>query len=137
MISRHWILFTLLSLLCYGFWGYFGNLTAKYTNAYSALFFSSIGTFAAGLICLSLLHFQPAFSAKGTMYGMLTGLATGVGTLFFIAALRSGSTAPTVFITALYPVVTLLLCVFLLNEHLTLKHVIGMVLALMAIYCFN
>src|SRR3990167_10421044 len=128
-MNRYWSLLTFISLFCYGLWGYFGNQTAKYADAYSALFFSSLGTLLAGFLCLGLLHFQPVFSLKGTLYGMSTGLATGIGTLFFISALRVGNTAPTVFITALYPVITLLLCIFLLHEHITIKQVLGIFFA--------
>jgi transporter family protein len=64
----------------------------------------------------------------------LTGVAGTLGTLFLLYALRQGGKASLVVpITALYPLVTIILAVLLLRERVTIQQGIGMALAVIAV----
>ena len=63
---------------------------------------------------------------------MGAGLAMAVGLLFFFEALGRGSAAVVVPLTALYPAITVLLSRIFLQEALTLRHLVGLALALAA-----
>lgn len=130
---KSWQFYTLLAFLSYGSWGFWGAKTSTEVGARSAIIYSSLGTLLVAILCLSLLHFKPHFSVKGFSYGMLTGLSTGLGTVFFISALRAGPPIRVVIITSLYPLVTTALLVFFFNQTLTLRIIAGIACSLLAI----
>ena len=119
--------------MLYGLWGFWGAKTSAEVGAKSANFYAALGTFAIGLLCFSLMNFKPVFTVKGMTYGMLTGAATGIGTIFFIAALRVGPAIPIVVITALYPLVSTFLMILFFNQTVTLKQLVGIIFSLIAL----
>jgi bacterial/archaeal transporter family protein len=124
---------TIASLLLYGLWGYWGAKTSSEVGARAANFYSAFGTFIIGMVCLAMMHFKPSFTLKGASFGLLTGASTGLGTLFFIQALRKGPAIPVVMITALYPLVTTFLLVIFYHQTLTIKQMLGVTLSLIAL----
>ena len=130
---KPWYGATFASLMLYGFWGYWGAKTSAEVGARAANFYSAFGTFIIGVVCLAMLHFKPAFTLKGASFGLLTGASTGLGTLFFIQALRKGPAIPVVMITALYPLVTTLLLVVFYNQTLSVRQLLGVLFSLIAL----
>ena len=130
---ENWLLTALISLVIYGFWGFFPKLAVSYINPQSALVYEIAGAAAVGLLVLSLIQFQPETHPKGILFAVLTGVAGMVGTFFYFAAERSGKIAVVVSITALYPLFTILYAALFLREPITLKQFAGMILALIAI----
>lgn len=130
---KPWHSATFLSLMLYGLWGFWGAKTSVELGARSALFYSAIGTMVIGLLCVAMMHFKPAFTVKGMGYGMLTGAATGIGTLFFIAAIRKGPAVPVVMITALYPMITTVLLLIFANQTITTKELLGICFSLIGL----
>ncbi|MEW6594320.1 MAG: EamA family transporter [Thermodesulfobacteriota bacterium] len=130
---ENWLLTALISLVIYGFWGFFPKLAVSYINPQSALVYQVAGAAVVGLLALSFIQFQPETHPKGILFAMLTGIAGILGTLFFFAAARSGKIAVVVSITALYPLFTILLAALFLREPITMKQLAGMALALIAI----
>lgn len=128
-----WYYPTFVALLLYGFWGYWGARATDIIQPLSITVYSSLGVLAAGVLALILLNFRPEISMKGGMYGVLNGLASGIGFIFFILALRKGPSIPVILITSMYPFVTLLLCMIFLKQSLSLKQSIGMLFAFFAI----
>ena len=128
-----WYYPSIISLLLYGVWGYWGTKASGLIQPLSITVYSSLGVLIAGVIALFLLDFKPEFCSKGSFYGLLNGLANGIGGIFFIIALRKGPTMPVILITSMYPFVTLLLCLFFLKQGLTLKQGLGMLCAISAL----
>lgn len=128
-----WYYPSIVSLLLYGAWGYWGAKASDLIEPLSITFYSSLGVLIAGGIALVLLGFKPEFCPKGSLYGLLNGLANGIGCIFFIIALRKGPTMPVILITSMYPFVTLLLCMVFLKQGLTLKQGLGMLFAMLAL----
>ena len=131
-----WYYSSLIALLLYGAWGYWGTRASSFINPLSITFYSSLGVLIAGLIALYLLDFKPELCAKGSTYGLLNGLASGIACIFFILALQNGPTMPVVLVTSMYPMITLILCAIFLKQGLTLKHGLGMVFAMLALVLF-
>ena len=128
-----WYLPSMVSLLLYGCWGYWGARASTLIAPLSTTFYSSLGVLLSGILALMLLGFKPELSAKGSMYGLLNGFANGIACIFFIMALRKGPAMPVILITSMYPFITLVLCMVFLKQGLTLKQGIGMVFALIAV----
>jgi len=127
-----WLLFTIAALLMWGLWGFFPKLTTGYLDPKSALVFEIMGAMTIGVIVLATLGFRPELNAKGAAFGVITGLAGACGALFFLYAVSKGNLSVTVTLTALYPLVSVILAFLILKEPITLKQGAGMVLALAA-----
>lgn len=128
-----WLAPALAALLCFGLWGFFPKLAVAHLDPRSALVYQSLGSLLVGLLVLASLHFSPAFHARGVLFAFLTGVAGVTGTLCFFAAAERGKISLVVSLTALYPLITILLAALFLKEPLTLRHLAGLVCALVAI----
>ena len=65
----------------------------------------------------------------GILSALLTGITDGLGTLFYYGATSKGPISIVVSLTALYPLITILLAIIFLYETLVLKQVIGLCFA--------
>jgi len=128
-----WFPAAFLSLLSFGLWGLFTKLSVMHIDSKSAMIFQTIGVVVIGLIMLSTMSFKPATDTKGIFYALLTGAAYGVGCLFYFFAASKGKIITVVTLTALYPLITILLAYIFLKEAVHLKQWLGIGLALVAI----
>jgi uncharacterized membrane protein len=69
----------------------------------------------------------------GITYGLLCGIATGIGTLGYFAALREQAASVVTPLTGVFPVLTVALAFVVLRERLNKVQMGGMLLALAAI----
>jgi transporter family protein len=101
--------------------------------------------FTFGLVPLILLVWRSSrIEAKGEGHntgigwGFVTGILGGVGHIAFFHALGIGGKASVVApVTALFPLITVILAVTLLRERMGTAQKIGLVLALVAIYLLS
>ncbi|MBL7032516.1 MAG: EamA family transporter [Candidatus Delongbacteria bacterium] len=131
-MTKNWLLPTLIATLCWGLWGFFGKFAAREVNENSLVLLGIIGALVVYPIYIALYHGNFMFSWREPHYylALLAGVAGGLGTLFFFMALARGEASRVVVISALYPVVTVLLSLLLLGELVTLKKIAGVLLAL-------
>ncbi|MEW6429417.1 MAG: EamA family transporter [Thermodesulfobacteriota bacterium] len=134
---KDWLPHALAALFIYGLWGFFPKLAVRSLSPASALVWEVAGALAVGIAVLAGMGFRPQYDPKGVFFAVLTGIAGVVGTLFFFAAARTGKIAVVVSLTALYPLITILLAVLLLGEQLGLRQMAGMALALAAIFLLS
>jgi uncharacterized membrane protein len=145
---KPWLLLSLATLVIWGSWGIFANLTAQYLRTYSAIFWEVAG---AALVAVIVLVFFLRFSGletdpKGITFGVLTGVTYTVGLVFLFFALRSGIGEGAVgtggrvhtilVITAMYPLIAAALNYTILNEPLNSRQLMGMILGVGAIVVF-
>lgn len=128
-----WFYWTLLAMVTFGAWGFFPKLAVNYISPASALIFQVIGGMLVGIVGLAFIHFKPETHPLGILFAVLTGITGMLGTLFYYAAASKGQIAVVVSLTALYPLITILLAVIFLHETLVLKQVIGLFFAVTAI----
>jgi transporter family protein len=133
-----WLIFAFISLMLYGLWGFFPKLaTETGMEPKSILVFETIGGALVVLMVLSFIGFRPDFNGKGFSFALIAGTAGALGSLFFLLALSRGRASVVVTLTALYPLVVIILSYFVLKEPLTLKQGIGIVLAVGAMIMFS
>ncbi|MFW3147188.1 MAG: EamA family transporter [Thermoplasmatota archaeon] len=133
-----YLIFALISLLLYGLWGFFPKLASNANiDARSILVFEAIGTLAIAFVVLFAIGFKPTFNGKGFVFALLAGIAGAVGSLFFLLALSRGKASVVVTMTALYPLVVIILSTIILKEPITLKQGIGILFALAAVVMFS
>ena len=132
---QHWLIFAFLTLVIWGFYGFFPKLTIPYMHPKSAMVFQTLGAVIVAILMLTFaLKLKPELHPKGILFAILTGITGITGAFFFLSALNAGGKASLVVtLTALYPLVTILLSFLLLHETITLTQGIGMLLAIIAI----
>jgi transporter family protein len=124
---------TLLAMVTFGAWGFFPKLAVNYISPQSALIYQVIGGLFVGIVGLAMLNFKPETHPMGILYALLTGITGVLGTLFYYAAASRGQISVVASLTALYPLITILLAIIFLHETLVLKQVIGLCFAVAAI----
>ena len=132
-----WILFSVLALLSWGIWGFLPKLALDKLDSRSIIVFEVVGSRVVGIVVLALLRFRPQIQWKGILIAVLTGVLGMLGAFFFVLAVSRGKTSVIVTLTALYPLVTIILALVFLREPITLKQGAGMVLALGAMVLFT
>lgn len=128
-----WLPAAFLSLFSFGVWGLFTKLTVLHIDSRSALIYQTIGVAFIGIVTLSMMNFKPSTDTKGLMYAILTGTAYGIGCLFYFIAASKGKIVTVVTVTALYPLITIVLAFLLLKEDVSTRQWIGIVLAMASI----
>lgn len=132
-----WILFSVLALLSWGIWGFLPKLALDKLDPGSIIVFEVVGSLVVGIVVLALLRFKPQIQWKGILIAVLTGVLGMLGAFFFVLAVSRGKTSVIVTLTALYPLVTIMLALIFLREPITLKQGAGIVLALGAMVLFT
>ncbi len=122
----------LLSLLFFGLWAFFPKLAVDYLDPRSAQLYQLPGTATVVLLGFLLSRSPLQFSARGALAAALMGATGALGSLCLFLALGKGRASIVVTLTALYPLVTLLLSFLILREPITLRQGLGMLLALAA-----
>jgi transporter family protein len=77
-------------------------------------------------------NFKIEWDLRGFSWAALGGFFAFIGFLTFFAALEQGSASTVVTLSALYPLVTILLSIAFLHERLTTRQGVGITLALIA-----
>jgi transporter family protein len=129
---KPWMGYTFLTVLTWGLWGVFSKLAANYTKPRQSILFQTAGVLAFALIVLVLEKFHVQWTTPGFSWAALGGFCAFVGFLTFFAALIDGNTSSVVVLSALYPLVTILISIAFLHERLTGRQAIGIALALIA-----
>jgi transporter family protein len=129
-----WILFSLLVVVAWGVVGLFQKLSTNYLSAEAAFVWLSVGYILLLPAMFYYADFGEPLATVPAWLGMAAGTANGLGALALFAAMRSGGKASIVVpLTALYPLVTVLLAPALFNEALTLRGITGAGLSVVAI----
>ena len=132
-----WLNISILTVLLWGIWGFLAKVSTKYINQPSAQAFSFLGGMLSMLIAFKFIGQPIQTNPRGVAAAFADGFFGALGTLCFYFALSRGAGSLTVSITALYPIVTLILAYFFLGEVITLKQGIGILFAVLSIYLIS
>ena len=134
-----WLVYSILTLLLWGGWGILSKVLGNSLTPVETQALSTLGLLP--LIIVVLLRRKKETGprpARGVAIAFLSGLLAGFGNIAYYHALKIGGAASTVTpLTALYPIVTILLAVLFLREKISLLQVAGVAIALLSIYLFN
>ncbi|MFQ6024174.1 MAG: EamA family transporter [Acidiferrobacterales bacterium] len=131
---KEWILPAFGAFLVWGLWSFIPKITVRYISARSAVIYEVLGGVIVAAIVLYSLNFRPDVHPKGVALGITTGVLGFLGALFFLFAVSKGPVSLIATLTALYPVISILLAIVVLNETITLKQGVGIILALTAMF---
>lgn len=126
-----WIYLSIITLFFWGLWGFFAKIASHYISPQAVYLWGSAGALFVTVLSL-IIGFRWEYHSAGVFYSLLAGLTGGGGVIFFYYAMKEGKVSLVVTLTALYPVVTILLSYFILKEEITLRQAVGMLFALIA-----
>lgn len=130
------ILFAALTILMWGFWGFFGKLALERGMSPIAIF---LGEVVVGVLCSLILVvlFLPTGNSlrynSWNVFGLASGAGLAFGLVFYYLALNEGQATLVVPITATYPVVSVLLSFAILGERPRLIQWIGIFLVILGV----
>ncbi len=134
-----WFLFTLVAVFSWGLWAVLSRAIGDALSAFQSQALSTLGLIPV-MIALGFGR-KPVDRGnrrRGNFNAFLAGALTCAGNVAYYHALNSGAKATVVVpLTALFPLVTVLLAVKFLNERLNSIQVCGALLSLVAIGVFN
>ena len=128
-----WFWFAVVTLVSWGIVGLLQKLSTNYISAESSLIWLVVGFLLIEPLFYpgrSVFH----YSGWSLTWALLSGVLNALGAWALFAAMKSGGKASIVApLTALYPLVVVLVVPFLLHESITLYQGAGVICALAAV----
>ena len=132
--------YIILVIIFWGVWGVFGKIATKYNHEYSVIALSYLIYPLTSLILFFLIRHEKikiSWDFRSLSFICLAAGSAILGTAFYYIALAKGNTAIVVSLCALYPAITLIFALFVLNEKLTLQQIIGIAVILIGIFLIS
>jgi transporter family protein len=133
----NWLGFSLVVVGLWGLWAFLSKVAAVQLPTGAAYLLSITGHLAVvGYLAATgglTIPWQPA----GLAAALGAGICMAFGLLYFFKALAGGAAGVVVPLTALYPMVTVILSWILLHEGFTLRRLAGVALALAAVWLLS
>lgn len=130
---RAWVIPTLLALFTWSLWAFLPKIATRYIDANSAMVYQALGAMLVGLGTLIVLRFKVQFNVPGFSLSVVIGVLGFVGVLLYLIALSRGPLTLVAPMSALYPLVAIILGFIFLQETVTPKQGVGIALSLAAI----
>jgi transporter family protein len=134
---KDWFFLAILTLLTWGFWAFLPKLATRYIDANSAMVYQVLGGVLVGVGVLVAMKFKVQFNIPGFSYGIATGLLGFLGAFFYLLAVSKGPISLVAPISAVYPMIAILMGLIFLNEFVTAKQGVGIALSVVAIYLIS
>jgi transporter family protein len=136
---KEWLPYAIASLTLWGLWGLVLKVAQRMLGEWYAVYVSSNLAVVVG-VTVVWLYYRNSVNPL-SFGGLMAFVAGSLGTLgyaFLVLSLEKGGPASIVIpLTALYPAVTAILAVLVLNEHISPKQALGVALAIVAIYLMS
>lgn len=138
-----WLLWSLATIVLWGTWGLVSKIASAGVDAYVNQLLYTAGLAPLMIFVAWTVHQQSAAGkregqTRGESWAFLTGILGGLGNLAFFQALVKGGKASVVApVTALFPMVTVLLALIFLKERLRRVQWVGLALAFVSIYLLS
>jgi transporter family protein len=134
-----WIVFALLSVVLWGGWAFVFAAASAMMSPLVALVLSTVGLIP---VCVALGFSKRTWQARrmtiGFVWGIVTGVCGALGNAAYSEAIVRGGEASIITpLTAMFPLVTLLLALAFLRERINVIQTVGIGAALIAIVLFN
>ena len=138
-----WLLWSIATIVLWGLWGLVSKVASNGVDVYVNQLLYTVGL--APLMVFvgwTVYRHSPREDAKarrkGVFWAFLTGILGGLGNLaFFLALVKGGEASIVSPVTALFPMVTVLLAVVFLRERLGRTQWVGLGMAFVAIYLLS
>jgi len=131
---QSWVFPAFLTFVFWGLWAFVPKLVIARISPFTAIVYEAIGSVIVAAIVLIFfrdkVHFTDLSSGGLAIFAGVCGM---VGVLSYFWAIKTGPVSIVITVTALYPILAILLALVFLNEAVTVKQIIGMVFALIGV----
>lgn len=129
-----WLTFSLMATGLWGMWGFLSKVAARQLPPQAVYLLAICGH----AVVIGYLWVGGGLAVPAHPWGLTAALLAGIcmafGLLCFLKALTLGTAAVVVPLTALYPLVTVILSRIVLQESISPRQLLGVVLALVAVW---
>ncbi|MCL4503743.1 MAG: EamA family transporter [Deltaproteobacteria bacterium] len=133
----NWLGFSLLAVGLWGLWGFLSKLATLQLSAGAAYLMSIAGHLAVIAFLAATGGLAIPWQPAGLAAALAAGICMAFGLLFFFRALAGGAASVVVPLTSLYPLITVVLSWAILQEDFTLRRLVGVALALVAVWLLS
>ena len=130
---KEWILPTFGAFMCWGLWSFIPKITTRYLEPKSAIVYEVLGGVLLAAIAVFVLNVRPDIHPQGIALAITTGMLGFLGAFCFLVAVSKGPVTIVATLSALYPIVSIMLAVVVLHETLSLRQCAGIALALLSV----
>ncbi len=131
--EKSWLLPALAALGVWGFWAFLPKLALQSLPPHNVIFYEAFGNFIVTIPILFWLKFKLDVDRKTVLQVAGTSVLTVFAILSYFMALRHGPVAVIATMTAMYPVICLILARVILKERVNKKQLAAIVMALASI----
>jgi uncharacterized membrane protein len=134
-----WLLFAIFAVLSWGGWAVLFKGVESALDASHAHALSTLGMLPVMMaLAFSRKNTGPGSRPCGIAYAFIGGIFSSLGTVAYYHAFKLGGKASTVIsLSALYPLLTIMLALILLRERVNRIQIGGIAVSLIAIYLLN
>lgn len=130
---KDWFFYSTLAIVAWGIWAFLPKLAVTWLDPKSALIYEAVGGIITGLIAFCMIGSNIGTDLRGVVPAILTGVAGYAGLICFMLALRTGKVSVVAPLTALYPVISVVLALVFFREKLNLVQLAGVALAVVSV----
>ncbi len=132
-----WLGFSLMALCLWGIWGVLSKIATLSLPSPAVYVLAILGHLIGVGYLLATGQLTIPWHPGGVAAALAAGLFMAFGLLSFFTALARGPATVVVPLTALYPLVTVVLAWAILRESLDVRHLAGICLALAAVWLLS
>jgi|UniRef100_A0A7C6EDB7 uncharacterized membrane protein len=128
-------IYCLIALVGWGIWGFTSKVLTRNMNMTLLIFFATI----APIIFITIYTFSTTSVRidRFAIFAFLVGLVSSIATISFYLALAKGPASVVIPFTGLYFIIPAILGFIILKEPLNPFHIVGIILAVIAIILFS
>lgn len=134
MSTGNWVLYALITLVFWGLWGFLYKVAGATISPKDVMVYSILGSVLSYVAIIAVVGLPDITASRATTYAFLGGFIGALGGLTFLFAVQQGKISVVTPLTALYPIVTIVLGILVLHESISLQKALGIVFAAAAMF---
>ena len=127
-----WLVFSILVIVFWGVWGFVVKMAVRDLSVPSMFFISFVGYLSVIIYMFIAAKPLRGLNWPGVLWSLLAGVLTAWAVYFFYRAVETGKLGIVVPLTALYPIVTIVLSMVILKETFSATQIVGVGFAILA-----
>ena len=132
MRTPAWFVPAVAALMLWGVWGLFQKLATNQMTPRNVYLAAVLGMIVVAHVVFAKSDVPLQMNARGVFLALLAGICSSLGGFLFLHAISRGKASVVIPFTALYPLVTIILSVTVLNETITARQGVVIVMALIS-----